>query len=100
MSAVPHTPTPWMMEINTGMGGPVTIVRTAAGKEVLAMYGAPKDIEHVFRAVNSHEALVKALQTAFEHIVNNDPYQACNLALSTITEALLLVQNNSTSGEV
>lgn len=76
MSAVPHTPTPWRVFKSrdgtklVGIGGKDGVGILDAGFGVWA-WDDPEGIanaEMVVRAVNSHDALVKALEAATDRL--------------------------------
>ena len=75
-----HTPTPWFKNNRFWCGPRFDTDDQSDGMvdDILEVYGENKeiDIDFVLRAVNAHDALVKALDWAMARIVKKAPHQA------------------------
>ncbi len=62
-----HSPTPWSWNVGRPERYDLIWITDATGKRVLTMYGPdklPKDMKHITRCVNAHDALVEAIGEA------------------------------------
>lgn len=64
MTEAKHTPTPWYGE--TTSGGQFAISSENTGKTVAVVYTDASDADLIVRAVNSHAALVAALEAVMQ----------------------------------